>query len=373
MASVVAVARVLVVDDNAENRALAQATLEDEDIPCSVASSGPEALELIAAETFACILLDIRMPGMDGVEVCTRVRARPDGARIAILFLTAERDVATFDRALAAGGDDFVTTPFRPGELVARIHTAIRLRALTAAADSSVLELKQQRDVLHRVQLEKDQLTQFLVHDFKNPVNAIQLQAQRVLRSASDPRALDAAEKITVEARMLTRMITDLLDLGRADEGRRVPARAPVIIPDLVAATLEELRPRATAANIELAPDVSVDAAELDRDLVHRVLANLVDNAIRHAPEHSRVTIAARPSAAGIELRVTDQGEGVPEELRPHVFDRYVSQSTSRTSRGLGLAFCRVAVEAHGGRIWIEDAEPGAVFAIELPTAQSVR
>src|SRR3569623_1809396 len=301
MASVVAVARELVVDDNAENRALAQATLEDEDIPSSVASSGPEALALIAAESFACILLDIRMPGMDGVEVCTRVRARPDGARIAILFLTAERDVATFDRALAAGGDDFVTKPFRPCERVARIYTAIRLRELTAVADSSVLERKQQRDVLHRVQLEKDQLTQFLVHDFKNPVNAIQLQAQRVLRSASDPRALDAAER--------------------------------------------------------------------DRDLVHRVLANLVDNAIRHAPEHSRVTIAARPSAAGIELRVTDQGEGVPEELRPHVFDRYVSQCTSLTSGGLGLAFCRVAVEAHGGRIWIEDAEPGAVFAIELPTA----
>jgi len=366
-------ANILVVDDDPKITQLLKRVLSLEGYSVQTASSGADGLDEARSQDPDLVILDVLMPGMDGIEVCTRVRAQPGGARIAILFLTAERDVATFDRALAAGGDDFVTKPFRPGELVARIHTAIRLRELTAVADSSVHELKQQRDVLHRVQLEKDQLTQFLVHDFKNPVNAIQLQAQRVLRSASDPRALDAAEKITVESRMLTRMITDLLDLGRADEGRLVPARASVIIPDLVAATLDELRPRATAANIELAPDVSVDAADLDRDLVHRVLANLVDNAIRHAPEHSKVTIAARPSAAGIELRVTDQGEGVPEELRPHVFDRYVSQSTSRTSRGLGLAFCRVAVEAHGGRIWIEDAEPGAVFAIELPTAQSVR
>src|SRR3569832_1416277 len=98
MASVVAVTRVLVVDDNAENRALAQATLEDEDIPCSVASSGPEALAMISAESFACILLDIRMPGMDGIEVCTRVRARPESARIAILFLTDESDEETNER-----------------------------------------------------------------------------------------------------------------------------------------------------------------------------------------------------------------------------------------------------------------------------------
>ena len=85
------------------------------------------------------------------------------------------------------------------------------------------------------------------------------------------------------------------------------------------------------------------------------------------------MTISARPSANGVELRVIDQGTGVPETMRPHVFERYVTQSNSVSSRGLGLAFCRVAIEAHGGRIWIEDAAPGAVFAIELPTAQTVR
>ncbi|HET9988905.1 MAG TPA: ATP-binding protein, partial [Kofleriaceae bacterium] len=310
---------------------------------------------------------------MDGIEVCTRIRARPDGDRIAILFLTAERDVATFDRALEAGGDDFITKPFRAGELIARMQTALRLRELAMANDGHMIELKHQRDTLHRLQLQKEQLTQFLVHDFKNPVNAIQLQAQRVLRSAGEPRAIDAAEKITSEARALMRMITDLLDLGRAEEGLLVPARAPAVVGDLVGATLEELRPLATASQIALVADVTAEAAELDRDLVHRVLANLIDNAIRHAPEQSTVTISARSSARGLELRVSDQGPGVPEALRPHVFDRFVTKSDSRTSRGLGLAFCRVAVEAHGGRIWIEDAAPGAVFAFDLPNAQAIR
>jgi len=373
MASGLAVARVLVVDDNAENRALAQATLEDEDIACTLANSGRDALALLDTQPVDCILLDIRMPEMDGIEVCTRIRARPDGGRVAILFLTAERDVTTFDRALAAGGDDFITKPFRPGELVARIQTALRLRELVAANDSHMLELKHQRDALHRLQLQKEQLTQFLVHDFKNPVNAIQLQAQRVLRSAVEPRALDAAEKITHEARALMRMITDLLDLGRAEEGLLVPARVTTVVSELVGATLDELRPIAAANQIRLVADITAEAADLDRELVHRVLANLIDNAIRHAPEQSQVTVSAHPSAHGLLLRVVDQGAGVPEALRPHVFDRFVTKSDSRSSRGLGLAFCRVAIEAHGGRIWIEDASPGAVFAIELPAAQAIR
>ncbi|MEP6860337.1 MAG: hybrid sensor histidine kinase/response regulator [Deltaproteobacteria bacterium] len=373
MAPGLAVARILLVDDNAQNRALAQATLEDEDIPCVLASSGREALALFDAQAIDCILLDIRMPELDGIEVCKLIRARPDGARAAILFLTAERDVATFDRALAAGGDDFITRPFRPSELVARIQTALRLRQLATANDHHMVELKHQRDVLHRLQLQKEQLTQFLVHDFKNPVNAIQLQAQRVLRGTTEPRALDAAEKIMNEARALMRMITDLLDLGRAEEGQLVPLRVPTALRDLVGETLDELRPRATANQVSLVADIAAESADLDRDLVRRVLANLIDNAIRHAPERSTVTVSVRSDARGLELRVTDQGAGVPEAMRASVFARFVTSGDSATSRGLGLAFCRVAVEAHGGRIWIEDAAPGAVFAIDLPTAQALR
>src|SRR6185436_17180541 len=102
-----AIFRVLVVDDNAENRALAKATLEDEDIPVVLAATGEDAISAFARAPVDCVLLDIRMPGMDGITVCERLRALPDGDRVAILFLTAQRDVDTFDRALRAGGDDF--------------------------------------------------------------------------------------------------------------------------------------------------------------------------------------------------------------------------------------------------------------------------
>lgn len=367
-----AIFRVLVVDDNAENRALAKATLEDEDIPVVLATSGEEAIAAFARAPADCVLLDIRMPGIDGITVCERIRALPEGERVAIVFLTAQRDVETFDRALHAGGDDFVTKPFRPSDLLVRIQTAMRLRRMVSEQGILSMELKQQRDELLRLQLHKEQLTAFLVHDLKNPVNAIELLAQRVLRNpGADERSRDAATKIQLETRGLMRMLTNLLDIGKADEGRLAPQRQAIDVGELVRAVTDELQAGAAAAEVELV--TQVDAAQLyaDRDLLHRVLANLIDNAIRHVPDGSAIRVCAWHVAGGVELRVIDAGPGLPESLRERVFERFVTgeRGASRTNRGLGLAFCKVAVEAHGGRIWVEDAAPGAAFCIRIDDA----
>jgi two-component system sensor histidine kinase/response regulator len=362
---------VLVVDDSAETRALAAEMLAGEGIAAAMATTGEEALDAFARLRPACLLLDIALPGMDGVAVCERIRALPGGDAVAILFVTARRDVETFDRALRAGGDDFLTKPFRPGELVVRLQTAQRLRAMASERGALSLELKRQRDELQRLQLQREQLAEFLVHDLKNPVHSIELLAQRVARVApDDARATDAAHKIREEARGLLRMITNLLDLNRSQEGRLVAARREVDVGELITAAIGDLAARATAAGIEVVPRVDAATALLDRDLVHRVLANLIENALRHAPEGSAVTVAARRVAAGLELRVADAGPGVPAELRATVFERFAAAGP-RGRHGLGLAFCRAAVAAHDGRIWVEDEAPGpgAVFCVELPDA----
>jgi signal transduction histidine kinase len=297
------------------------------------------------------------MPRLDGIEACKRIRALPGGRDTAIIFVTAQRDVDTFDRAVAAGGDDFITKPFRPNELIVRVETALRLRLQRT---SMTAELKEQRDALQRLQLQKEQLVAFLVHDLKNPVNAIDLQAQLALRDAA-PRTRNAVLAIQRESRALLRMITNLLDIQKADEGRLAPARQPIDTRALVAAVIDEQRVLAAASEVSLVARVEVEVLEADGDLVHRVVANLVDNAIRHAPADSAVEIAI---VAGPEVRVSDRGAGVPPDQRAIVFERFQrgEMSATRSNRGLGLAFCKLAAEAHGGRIWIEDAHPGAVF-----------
>jgi two-component system, sensor histidine kinase and response regulator len=365
---------ILVIDDNEQNRALARATLELEDYEAELAKNGEEGLRCFAARVPDCVLLDVRMPGMDGFETCRRIRALPGGTDVPIIFLTASRDVDTFDRAQSCGADDFVTKPVQPAEMVLRVQAAMKVRRLDATNKEYFELVRHQRDDLMRLQLQKERLSSFVVHDLKNPVASIDLLAQLLQRDKKLPaEARGTAEAIRVEVASLMRLILNLLDINKSEEGQLTPTIAPLDLPALIASLLETTQVRARAKEIELTHDLAgVEALSADRDLLRRVLENLLDNALRYAPKGSCVSFSARAHDDEIELRVADQGKGVPEELREGVFERFVQlesgeRTAPRTGRGLGLTFCRLAIEAHGGRIYVEDAAPGAAFCIRLP------
>ncbi len=363
---------VLVADDNAENRALAKATLEDEDYKVVLANDGEQAVEAFTREAPACILMDIRMPVLDGIAACQRIRQLPGGSDVAVIFVTAQREVETFDAAVQAGGDDFITKPFRPSELIVRVQTAMRLRRIAVERSEIYAQMKQQRDQLQRLQLAREQFTAFLVHDLKNPVNSIDLQSQIIARdAAASARTKRAAHSIQQESRALLRMITNLLDIAKADEGRLVPARERVEAEQLIRSVIDELETRATSSGVTLAHEASGAELHVDPDLAHRVLANLVENGIRHAPEGSEIRITVSRDKGHTDIRVADAGAGVPAEARDKIFERFEGggSGSTRQNRGLGLAFCKIAVEAHGGRIWVEDGHPGAVFVLRIADA----
>lgn len=366
-------AKILVVDDNEANRALAQSTLEDEGYEVVLAEGGSEGLRVFEEEQPDCILLDIRMPDIDGLTVCKNVRALPKGAETPILFLTALRDVDTFDRALRAGGDDFLTKPIRPAELVVRVQTALKLRRMSTELREHYVLLKKQRDDLLRLQLQKERLMAFVVHDLKNPVNSMDLHAQLLLRAKELPAgARDSASQIRTEARQLTRMILNLLDVSKADEGQLVPKRIAIDVREFVDDILSELRVSAESRNVTLRSAIDAERLVADEDLLRRTLTNVIENAIRYAPPQTSVVVSGARLADGTEFRIADAGAGIPVEMREKVFDPFVQVESgervvSRSSRGLGLSFCKLAVEAHAGRIWIEDAAPGTIFCLRLP------
>jgi signal transduction histidine kinase len=219
----------------------------------------------------------------------------------------------------------------------------------------------------------------FVVHDLKNPVNSMDLQAQVLLRdrTLSEP-ARAAATQIRSEAQQLGRMIVNLLDLSKADEGKLAPRIARVDLRALVEGVLGELRVSAQARNVELRSTIATPYVNADEDLLRRTFANLVENAIRHSPQGGVVAVDVAPDADGMKLRVTDAGVGVPVEMRERIFDPFLQiesgdRSVNRSGRGLGLTFCRLAVEAHGGRIWVEEGAPGAVFCVRLPESADAR
>jgi signal transduction histidine kinase len=362
--------KVLVVDDNEQNRALVAATLEDEGYRVVLACSGQEGLAAFERESFDCALLDVKMPGMDGFALCRHIRAHERGRETPVMFLTALRDVDTFDEALGAGGDDFLVKPVRPTELLVRVQAALKLRRLTAENRGHYETIRQQRDALMRLQLQKEQLTAFLVHDLKGPVTALDLHAQLLSRDPGlSPRSQASTRAIREEARMLMRLIQNLLDISKSEAGELGARRAPVNLHELASNLQREFELQARAKELNLLASVEADVVLADPDLLRRVLENLLDNAVRHAPPGSRISLESRRVDDDVELRVVDQGHGVPEEARHQVFDKFVQleRAPSRGGYGLGLCFCKQAVELHGGRIWVEDAAPGAAFCVRLP------
>jgi len=187
-------------------------------------------------------------------------------------------------------------------------------------------------------------------------------------------RARSGIMSIRAEVRALMRLILNLLDISKSEEGKLSPALVLTDLSAMVEDVFEALEVRARAKNITLDRSIGAKEATADSDLLRRVLENLLENALRHAPEDSVVRVSTIPVDSGVELRIADSGGGIPPELRDSIFDRFVQvqsqdSAASRSGRGLGLAFCQLAVEAHGGRIWVEDGSPGAVFCVMLPHA----
>src|SRR5262245_26507058 len=267
--------KILVVDDNEQNRSLAQAALEDEGFEVVLANDGGQGVAAFAREKPDCVLLDVRMPVLDGPAACAQIRALPGGSDVPIVFLTAQREVDAFDRALRAGGDDFLTKPVQPSELVLRVQAALKLRRMKTELREHYELVRRQRDDLMRLQLQKERLSQFVVHDLKNPVSTLDLCAQILLRDSTlSESTRRSVLRMRGEARSLLRMIYNLLDISQSDEGRLSPRLAEVELAPLGAEVCAELELRAQAAGVTLACDIAPLSVQADVGLLRRVLEN---------------------------------------------------------------------------------------------------
>jgi signal transduction histidine kinase len=324
------------------------------------------------------VLLDVVMPRLDGFETCARIRKLKHGADVPIVFLTALTDVSSHQRAMESGVDDFLTKPINRTELLLRVRSLLRIKKLNDNLKEGYELIRSQRDALLRVQRQREELMQHVVHDLKNPLGAIEMNARYLLDSLPSEDLRDATRDIVDGSTSLRRMVMNLLDICRSEDGELVPAFTNVDLGTLVKSVIGEHARESRERDVELKSSVRMDdrIVQADRDLVRRVLENLIVNAIRHSPRASSIDVTATSSNDDVELSVRDHGDGVPEAFREKVFDKYVrldSDPTAQANRGLGLTFCRIAVEAHGGRVWVEPNEPnGAAFIVRIPRRSSV-
>jgi len=383
-------ATVLVVDDNLQNREVAEGHLVGAGYQALQAESGEEALALLRAGAVKpdLVLLDVLMPGLDGFETCRRIRALPDGSRLPILFLTALGDLGTHKAALDSGADDFLTKPINRTELLIRVRSLLRIKELSAEQLRNLDVISSQRDALVEAQRQKEELTALIIHDLKNPLSSILSNVQFALGQQSfGPDERESLRDVLRASQSMVRMVMNLLDISRSEDGALVPRCAEFDVAALLREISSETGQRLREKNQTLTIDVAAEAGSIlaDRDLVRRVIENLVDNSHKYSPRGGQITIAVSvpssvsapdgdpgASAPAVELRIRDQGNGIPVPYRTRIFEKYVRvegrPEEPRNSQGLGLVFCRTAVEVHGGSIWVEDnGAGGSSFCVRLP------
>ena len=342
------------------------------------AHDGPSALASCFEFRPELCILDVSMPAGDlgiddrstGFEVCRRIKRDPRSARIPVIFVTALNDTSDRVRAIEAGGDDFLTKPHNRLVLGARVRSLIKLKAATDALEESFRKMRELEKV-------RDDLMKMIVHDLKSPLTTVLATLEMVTDgdfgaiSSEQRRALGDAES---KAEDLLALIEDLLEVARLEETTITLQVAPTAPAALLSEIVHEWRLRFQQEGITVRVDVADDVPvfEADPTLLRRVFANLIQNAVTHTARAVELQLLARAEGQGVLFTVADNGPGIPKEYQELIFRKFEQVRTPNAPRvrssGLGLAFCKLAVEAHGGRIWVQSEDgKGSAFHFWLP------
>jgi signal transduction histidine kinase len=408
---------ILLVDDEARNLDVLESILGALDYRLVRAQTADEALMALLGGEFAAIVLDIRMPGISGIELAQLIKERKRTRDIPIVFLTAhlsdERDVL---RGYDVGAVDYLTKPVNPDILRSKIAVFVDLFRKTRALAVEVQERQRAEEALRRANEDlearvqertadltrafeekrqlleseraarseaerasrlKDEFLAIVSHELRTPLNAILgwahiLTQSRVERPEILAQGLDT---IVRNARAQANLIEDLLDMSRIVSGKiRLNVR-PITLPEIVTAAVETITPAAQAKNIRIDCAFDGDGCRVhgDPERLQQIVLNLLSNAVKFTPQGGRIEVAVEAEDAWAEVAVRDTGEGIRPDFLPSVFAPFSQADSSTTRRhgglGLGLAVVSHLVELHGGTVRAESAGLGlgSTFAFRIP------
>ena len=358
------VPNILIVDDAPANLELLVTMLKERGYKPRPVSSGELAVAAARQLLPDLMLLDINMPEMDGYQVCEIFKQDARLQEVPIIFLSALNDTEDKVRAFQRGGVDYITKPFKFEEVEARVHTHLELRR-------QKLELESSYRRLGELEALRDSLTHMIVHDMRSPLFGIDLRLETLKEviPVENEKAFALLAAMRQNVRRLGALTEQMLEVSRLEAGQMPLVKKPGDLAQAVQAVVTALEPAAGTRRLAvLAPDPI--PASFDPEMIERVLENLVGNALKFTPPTGAVTVTVGRLGANARVGVHDNGPGIPKEYHQTIFDKFsqVEASHKKRGAGLGLAYCKLAVTAHGGAVGLE-SEPGqgSTFWLTLP------
>ena len=379
---------ILVADDVPANVELLFDQLHVLGFRAIAAVDGPSALAACFERRPDLCILDVSMPAGDlgcddrntGFEVCRRIKRDPRTSRIPVIFVTALNDTTDRVKAIEAGGDDFLTKPHNRLVLGARVRSLLKLKAATDALEESARKMKELEKL-------RDDLMKMIVHDLKSPLTSVLATLEMLMDGdfgALSPEQRSALGDAEGKAEDLLVLIEDLLEVRRIEETSLTLNLEPIapgaLLTEIVHEWAHRFQQDRATATVDAAEDAPVFHA--DRQLIKRVIGNLIQNALTHSATAVALQLSVRRDAEGVLFTVADNGPGIAPEYHELIFRKFEQVKTPNAPRvrssGLGLAFCKLVVESHGGRIWVQSAGEGQGSAFHFsvpvtPPSQVVR
>ncbi|OAN62310.1 hybrid sensor histidine kinase/response regulator [Sphingomonas sp. TDK1] len=365
----------LLVDDLDENLLALEALLRRDGLECLKARSGDEALELLLVHDVALALLDVQMPGMDGFELAEFLRANERTRHVPIIFLTAgSADAQRRFRGYEAGAVDFLQKPIDAAILRSKSNVFFDLyeqrRQIVAQRD----ELERMTRSLQLADRRKNAFLGMVGHELRNPIMALGAGLHLLARS----RSVEASEQIRSQMDRqighMTRLIEDLLDVARIDQGKIVLRVDRMQLADAVTLAVEISRPQIEARGHRFTIDMPEAPIWLraDQARIAQVVSNLLANAAKYTPPGGTIALAVRREGTRVAIEVADTGVGIPPEMQAQVFELFAQVDRGEEQPeglGIGLALVRQLVVLHGGVIELASSVVGAgsTFVVLLP------
>jgi signal transduction histidine kinase len=349
---------IFIVDDEPSNFDVMEPVLEAEGYFLAYAPSAERALARLDAVKPDLILLDVMMPGTDGVALCKVIKAMPQWQHTPIIMVTALTAKEDLARCLDAGADDFISKPINFLELKARVR--------------SMLRIHEQFEQIQGLMKARDAMFNMIVHDLRNPLTSIAMTTEILSRYHSQVEQ-KYTERLARSADKMSRLVNDILLIGKLQTTLPQLEKETIDVNQLAESVLGDAEVFATQMHVQIRDytPISPAIADLDIYLVRRALDNLLTNAIKFSPAQSTIALhISRPQADRIQFDVIDQGMGISDSKKGAIFEPYHSndQAEDIAKIGLGLTFCKTIAEAHGGNISVRDNDPkGSIFSLCLP------